>query len=378
MTDLAYWLALYRTPGIGNQTFLSLLDTFGSPKAIFEQLKNLKSVVKLPQKSLDYLLNPPWDDIQKDLDWQQPPLKHIITLQHPDYPPLLKEIASPPPLLFVYGEKNILSLAQIAIVGSRNPTQSGKRSATEFAKHLSHGGLLITSGLALGIDAAAHRGTLSANNATIAVTGTGLNHIYPARHEQLAHQIVEQGGALVSEFLPNTPAKRENFPRRNRLISGLSLGTLVIEAAKHSGSLITARIAAEQGREVFAIPGSIHNPLSKGCHALIRQGAKLVESVDDIFEELNQLRSLTLCNNPSIPQATAESVALDSECHHVLNCIGFEPTQIDLLVERSGLTVEKISSMLLVLELQGYIETLPGGSYSRVKNEGFSNERKHT
>jgi len=378
MTDLAYWLALYRTPGIGNQTYLSLLNSFGSPKIVFEQLKDLKSVVKLPQKSLTYLSNPAWDDVQKDLDWQQPPLKSIITLQDQDYPPLLKEIASPPPLLFIYGGKNILSLAQIAIVGSRHPTQSGKRTATEFAKHLSRCGLLITSGLALGIDAAAHQGALSENNATIAVAGTGLNRIYPARHEQLAHQIIEHGGALVSEFLPDTPPKRENFPRRNRLISGLSLGTLVVEAAKHSGSLITARTAAEQGREVFAIPGSIHNPLSKGCHALIRQGAKLVESTDDILEELNQLTSLTLCNNPLITQATTESVALDSEYHHVLNCIGFEPTQIDLLVERSGLTVGIISSMLLVLELQGYIETLPGGSYSRVKNEGFSNERKHT
>jgi len=217
--------------------------------------------------------------------------RHILTLHDPAYPALLKEIADPPPLLFVRGDPAVLSRPQLGIVGSRNPTPGGRSLAEDFARSLSRCGLVVTSGMALGIDAAGHRGALRGGGTTLAVAGTGPDRIYPARHRDLARAIVEQG-AIISEFAPGTPALPSNFPRRNRIISGLSLGVLVVEAACRSGSLITARLAAEQGREVFALPGSIHNPLARGCHHLIRQGAKLVEDIEDIVEELGPLAAV--------------------------------------------------------------------------------------
>ena len=285
----------------------------------------------------------------------------VITFNDTNYPSQLKEIADPPPVLFVRGNPDLLSLPQIAIVGSRNPSSLGEETAFNFAKTLSRHGFVITSGLALGIDAASHRGALSANGYTVAVAGTGLDRVYPARHKELATEIVNTG-VMISEFPPGTTAKANHFPRRNRIISGLCQGLLVVEAAKQSGSLITARMALEQNREVFAIPGSIHNPLARGCNALIREGAKLVETTQDILEELNQYYQ----QDEKLPPFTMEST-LDLEQQTLLNRIMFSPTSIDKLVENTGESVEVISSMLLILELQGYLEATAGGCYMRVK-----------
>jgi DNA processing protein len=253
-------------------------------------------------------------------------------------------------------------------VGSRNPTAAGSRTATEFARHLSAAGLVISSGLALGIDAASHRGALDAGAPTVAVMGTGLDRVYPARHRDLARQIAERG-ALISEFPVGTAPRAENFPRRNRIISGLSLGTLVVEAAIRSGSLITARYAGDQGREVFAIPGSIHNPLARGCHHLIRQGAKLVETANDVMDELGMLAdSCYPAGQVTVEtEVAAEPSKLDSEYQYLIDFIAYEDTSVDQLVGSSGLTPAEVSSMLLQLELSGYIASSPGGLYNRLK-----------
>ncbi|MDX1655862.1 MAG: DNA-processing protein DprA, partial [Candidatus Competibacteraceae bacterium] len=277
------------------------------------------------------------------------------------------------------GDIQLLNWPQLAVVGSRNPTPAGRETAREFAAHLARGGLAITSGLARGVDAAAHRGALEAEGATVAVLGTGPDRVYPARNRDLAHAIAATGGALVSELPPGTAVAAEHFPRRNRLISGLSLGVLVVEAALKSGSLITARLAAEQGREVFAIPGSIHNPLARGCHNLIRQGAKLVETAADILEELGAQAGLNPpVENPQADPAQGGSAlqpqrdgALDEDYRYLLQCLGDGPVSVDALVERSTLTAEAVSSMLLILELQGFVAAAPGGLYARLKTEGL-------
>lgn len=251
------------------------------------------------------------------------------------------------------------------MVGSRNPSASGTENAREFSYHLASSGITITSGLAIGIDGACHNGALEAGGLTIAVTGTGLDRVYPASQHQLAHDIAESG-VLVSEFPPGTEARAANFPRRNRIISGLSLGTLVIEAAQKSGSLITARLASEQGREVFAIPGSIHNPLARGCHSLIRQGAKLVETAGDVLEELAPLiGSLNPLSETEQMNSPPSENMLAPEYQKLLECMGFDPVQADLLIDRSGLTPEEVSSMLILLELEGHVSSAPGGIYCR-------------
>lgn len=320
--------------------------------------------LELPDAALDYLRRPDWRRVEQDLAWLEQPGNHLLRLDDPRYPPLLRQIPYPPPLLFVHGDPDCLRLPQLAIVGTRNPTPLGRETAQRFAAHLAEFGLLITSGLALGIDAAAHQGAL-AGGRTIAVMGTSLDRVYPAKHRDLAHAIAERG-ALVSEFSIGTSPAAGNFPQRNRLISGLALGVLVVEAAAQSGSLITARLALDQGREVFAIPGSIHNPLAKGCHALIRQGAKLVETAADILEELGALAATTR-EAVSHPAAAPASAALDEEYQQLLATMGDEPVGIDLLVDRCGLTAEALSSMLLILELEGYVAAIPGGLYVRLK-----------
>jgi len=299
--------------------------------------------------------------VDNDLAWTEQSGNYIITIRDAGYPAQLKEIPDPPPVLFVRGNSDILSLPQIAMVGSRNPSSIGKETAFNFAKTLSRSGFAITSGLALGIDAASHQGALSVGGYTIAVAGTGLDRVYPAIHKDLAIEI-SHTGALVSEFPLGTTAKANHFPRRNRIISGLCRGLLVIEAAKESGSLITARMALEQNREVFAIPGSIHNPLARGCNALIREGAKLIETTQDILEELNYYNQVDTNKSLAAMQST-----LDLEQQTLLNLVMFAPTSIDNLVENAGLPVEIISSMLLILELQGYLEATPGGCYTRIK-----------
>jgi DNA processing protein len=349
-----------RTPGIGCKTFLRILESHTPPQLFAESAQAL-TALGLNSDIVHAIRTHDWSIIDYDLSWLGQSNNSVITLNDANYPPQLKEISDPPPLLFVRGNPELLSLPQIAIVGSRNPSTIGRETAFNFAKTLSHYGFAITSGLALGIDAASHQGALNAKGYTIAVAGTGLDRVYPACHKDLATEIVNTG-AMISEFPPGTTAKANHFPRRNRIISGLCQGLLVVEAAKQSGSLITARMALEQNREVFAIPGSIHNPLARGCNALIREGAKLVETTQDILEELNQYNQQDDNSVTTTMQST-----LDLEQQTLLNLVMFSPTSIDNLVENTGQSVEVISSMLLILELQGYIEATAGGCYTRVK-----------
>jgi DNA processing protein len=362
------WLTLYHAPGIGPARFHRLLEIFGNPADILHAGSGQLQQSGLSGSTIAALRQADVRAIERDLEWQAQPGNRIMTCHDPDYPALLKEITDPPPLLYLHGNVRVLQEPQLAMVGSRNPTAAGRQTAIEFARHLSAAGLVITSGLALGIDAAGHQGALDAGSPTIAVMGTGLDRVYPASNRDLARQIAGRG-VLVSEFPPGTPPRAENFPRRNRVISGLSLGTLVVEAAIRSGSLISARYALEQGREVFAIPGSIHNPLARGCHHLIRQGAKLVETAQDIMDELGALaRALDPCamtTSPSTDQETTPQLAKDYV--QLLESIGFENTSVDMLVKTTHLTPAEVSSMLLQLEMNGYIAANPGGFYNRLK-----------
>lgn len=345
---------------MGCKSFLKILAAF-TPEQVFNQPQALLAHLEIPEKTLDFIKKPDWRLVEQDLVWLDQPGHRLITIYDLDYPGMLKQITDPPPLLFVVGNTDVLSSPQIAIVGSRNPSFLGQQTAEAFAHDLAVQGITITSGLALGIDAAGHQGALRATGRTIAVAGTGPDRVYPARHKELATQII-QHGAIVSEFPPGTQALANHFPRRNRIISGLSLGLLVVEAAQQSGSLITARLALEQNREVFAIPGSIHDPLARGCNALIREGAKLVESTQDILEELlqyNQLSTKEIYNR-------CETM-LDLEQQKLLNFIMYSPTAIDTLVKQSGFSAEVVASMLLILELQGYISSAAGGGYIRNK-----------
>lgn len=367
--QLRAWLAILHAPKVGPIKYGALLEQFGDPEAILEQFCTpLGKSYGLPDPVVHYLRNPDWNSVDQDIRWLEQPNNGAITLHDSAYPRQLKEIADPPPLLFYHGDPQLLHYPQLAIVGSRNPSHYGTDTAFEFAKHLSSGGLSITSGLALGVDAAAHKGALAGSGLTVAVAGTGLDRVYPSKHHELAHTIAEQG-VLISEFAPGTPPLAQHFPRRNRIISGLSLGTLVVEAAVKSGSLITAKMAIEQGREVFAIPGSIHNPLSKGCHSLIRQGAKLVETARDIFEELGPGLNLNLVNaeiHNNLKNQSNMPPNLSETQYSLLTHIGFDSVTIDTLVERSQLTVDAVSAMLMELELRGCV-TCYSGLYSRVR-----------
>jgi len=299
-------------------------------------------------------------------DWLAEPGHHLIEKESEDFPALLSQLSDPPEQLFIIGNVDALHMPALAIVGSRNPTEQGRRNAYEFAKHLGRCGFCIVSGLAEGIDAAAHEGALAGNAMTVAFLGHGIDQVYPPANRQLAERIAASNGAVCTEFPLGTPPRRENFPQRNRLISGLSMGTLVVEAASRSGSLISARLAAEQGREIFAIPGSIHNPLSRGCHKLIRQGAKLVESADDIISELGPLvRHMAQIPDPQKPSDPGTAKG-DADYEMLLDAMAFDPVSADELSNRSGLTIDQVSSMLLILELEGKIESQAGGRYSRL------------
>lgn len=289
----------------------------------------------------------------------------LLCPDDPRYPPLLRDLPDPPLLLYVLGNVDVLSDPQLAMVGSRNPSPQGRDNAVAFAKVLAESGLTITSGLALGIDAAAHEGALAGKGPTIAVAGTGVDRVYPASHRELAHRIVAGGGALVSEFALGTPPMKHQFPQRNRLIAGLSLGTLVVEAALSSGSLITARQALEQGREVFAIPGSIHNPMAKGCHQLIRQGAKLVETAQHVLEELGALIPLTLTAPPTPVENPIDRDGLDAEQLQLLAEMGYDPVSTDELIARTGFGADVVAGMLLTLELNNVVAAVPGGYVRR-------------
>jgi DNA processing protein len=362
-----FWLALIRAPGIGVAHGTRLLEMFGGPQAALEAGRTGWRAAGISAEACAGLLEPDWAGVEQDLQWLSGGGRQLITRDDPRYPSRLLETADAPLALFCHGDPALLQRPQLAVVGARTATPSGLETAEAFAAELTRHGLLITSGLALGVDGAAHRGALAADGATLAVCGTGLDRVYPARHRELAHDIAVRG-LLVSEFPTGTPPLSENFPRRNRVISGLSLGVLVVEAALQSGSLITARMALEQGREVFAIPGSIHSPLSRGAHALIRQGAKLTESVHDILEEL-----APIVNNSGESAATAApgtASITDPMQQRILEALGFEATPVDVLVERLSLSVETLSPALLALELQGRIASAPGGAWQRVRHGG--------
>lgn len=358
--ERAAWLRLLLTDGVGNETARKLLAAFGSPEAVWQQdFSTLKAATNA--RVAEALGTPP-ADLPQALERLEAWLaegddRHVLTLGDPNYPADLLQTQDPPLLLYVRGQLGALQHPQrLAIVGSRNPTPQGALNARQFAHALGQAGVCVVSGLALGVDGAAHEGALEAGAPTIAVVGTGLDRVYPSRHRDLAHRIAAQG-ALVSEYPLGTPPLSPNFPKRNRIIAGLSQGTLVVEAALQSGSLITARQAAEQGREVFAIPGSIHSPQARGCHALIRQGAKLVESAQDILEEL-RVPDPFAQPRPPAPEPRDED--------KLLAVMGFDPVSLDALQARCGLDTATLQARLLELELDGHLGRLPGGLLQRI------------
>ncbi|WP_299871865.1 DNA-processing protein DprA [uncultured Cocleimonas sp.] len=398
--ELQSWIALWRVSGVGSKSFQKLLNNIGDPVSVFSSNMSTLTQAGISEKLAHAIL-----DAKKDQEMATPDIEwlnaaddhHIITILCEEYPELLKRISDPPPLLYVHGQLSLLKDPQIAIVGSRNPTQGGTNNAYEFAKHLGQTGFCITSGLAMGIDGSAHTGALEVKAPTIAVIATGIDRVYPAKHREMAHKIADNG-AIVTEFPIGTQPASSNFPRRNRIISGLSYGTLVVEAAQKSGSLITARLSMEQNREVFAIPGSIHNPLARGCHQLIRQGAKLVETAQDIMEEMASVIDLnSLLSDQQVSSSSAnekstdnkeafgagsasskpntENQAIDSKQNThtdddqqiILQEMGFDPISIDQLVVRTGIDTASLSASLLMLELQNQIASNGGGTYTRLK-----------
>jgi DNA processing protein len=355
---LASWLQLALTPGLSAARVRTLLGQFGLPQAVLQkkrsELAQFASAEALQALDSEEVR----EAVARSLEWAAAPNRAIITLADSAYPRGLLEISDPPVLIYAAGRAELLSRPALAIVGSRNASAQGERNAESFAKALSDAGLCIVSGLALGIDAAAHRGGMAGASSTIAVLGTGIDVLYPRRNAELAAQIASRG-LMLSEFAPGTAPAAHNFPRRNRLISGLAQGCLVVEAALASGSLITARSAADQGREVFAIPGSIHSPLSRGCHALIKSGAKLVESAEDVLAELSGFR-------PSASASTVREDVPSSEVGLLLH-MGHDPVDVDSLCLRANLPAEQVSSELLRLELNGRVTSLPGGLYQRLE-----------
>jgi DNA processing protein len=357
-TQLPYWLAAAHLPCISPRHVMRWLAHIPDIEALFKASVDTVHGIGLKPEQVEAVLAPPWQAVEEALAWSQKDQHHLITLDDPRYPPCLKEISDAPLVLFVQGSPSVLSQPQLAMVGARHASATGLADAEAFAYELASVGLTITSGLAAGIDGASHRGALLAKGITIGVMGTGHNNIYPRVHRSLAQQMVEAGGAVISEFPLNTAPLAMNFPRRNRVIAGLSRGVLVIEAALKSGSLITAKYALEQGREVFAIPGSIHHPLAHGCHYLIRQGAKLVERVEDVLEEV---RILLPARKPAATKPSPKKKALSAEKQQLLLQIDYAVTPMDVILSRSRLTVEQLSSMLLLMELHGFIESVPGG-----------------
>ena len=363
--ELTAWLTLLTAPGLSPALLFKLQQQWGSASRILAKAPAHAAKFKIKDHTIDSWRQTPSAAVEHARLWLQHPDNHLILIDDPRYPQRLLQLSDPPCGLFCQGDLSLLQNQQLAMVGSRNPTPAGLSHARLFACDLASRGLTITSGLATGIDAAAHQGALQADGLTVAVIGSGLDRIYPASNVHLAAKIRESG-LIISEFPPGTAPKRENFPRRNRLIAGLSLGTLVIEAALRSGSLITARLASELGREVFAMPGSVDNPMARGCHMLIRQGAKLVETAADILEELAPL----IDNVPVKPIAqpsTAHADEYDQDYQQLLKYLDNAPRSMDQLVEQTGYSVDALSSMLLILELQGAVGIAPGGGYQKLR-----------
>lgn len=355
---LASWLQLTLTPGLGASVIRKLLRQFGLPESVLAR-RNELAAFAAPATLAALDSEEVQAQVARALRWAAEPGHFIVTLADEHYPRPLLEIPDPPSLLYARGRLELLQRSSVAIVGSRNASPQGELNATAFAKALSQAGLTVVSGLALGIDAAAHRGGLDGPGATIAVLGTGIDVVYPKRNAELSSRIAAHG-LLLSEFPLGTGPVASNFPRRNRLISGLAQGCLVVEAALASGSLITARSAADQGRDVFAIPGSIHSPLSKGCHALIKAGAKLVESAEDVLAELSGFRASGYASTTASDAPAGAGTAL-------LTCMGHEPVDVDWLCARAGLPADQVTSELLRLELEGRVAALPGGLYQRLE-----------
>jgi DNA processing protein len=361
--DLLPWLKLVHAPRISAARVRSLVDTFGGPRAVCTAGHTALRDAGLANDSIAALRAESSAAIDTELDWARQPGNRILALDDPDFPKLLRELDDPPPVLYVRGDCEVLATLQLAMVGSRKPTGAGRRTAFDFARHLAGCGLTITSGLALGIDTASHAGALRDGGLTVAVMGSGHQHVYPRENAALAEEIVATG-ALVSELPLHAPPRKEHFPQRNRLLSGLSAGVLVVEAATRSGSLITARLASEQGREVFAVPGSIHSPQSRGSNALIRNGAKLVETAEHILEELAPFAAAA--RESAAPRTETGGNSLQGEYQALLDAVEFSPTAVDTLVESTGHSAAEVSSMLLILELQGHIEAVAGGLYVRL------------
>jgi DNA processing protein len=375
------WLTLLRTPSIGPAMLRTSVTRHGSASGALEALRRGDSPRDLGAEARRWLDAPDQARIEADLAWLDSPDHHLLGWDDPDYPALLREIPGAPAALFVDGDPTLLWMPQVAVVGSRSASEHGLAICRRFARTLASAGFTIISGMADGIDGAAHQATLDADARTIAVLGTGPDLVYPRKHHALARRIAARG-ALVSEFPPGTAARPEHFPRRNRIISGLALGTLVVEAGLRSGSLITARCASDQGREVFAIPGSINNPLARGCHQLIRDGARLTESAEEIVAELSahaaslgdRLRD-RLGAAPGHPEAADKIVAAapagsrDPDYVRLLAALGHDESALDELAGRTGLSVSALSSMLLVLELEGEVSLGRGGKYTRIPHQ---------
>jgi DNA processing protein len=378
VTKQQNWLVALRAPGLGGERLVQLVDDFGGVDRLVNAAAGELRRAGLSDETVAGLRQRDEERLQADLDWLDDADHHLLTWDDERFPPLLKDIPSPPAALWLAGDPDVLWQPQLAVIGSRNPTAGGTDNARSFAAELARQGLTITSGMASGIDSSAHEAAMDAGGLTAAVLGTGIDIVYPASGHALAQRI-RRHGALVSEFPPGTPPRRAHFPSRNRIISGLSLGVLVIEAGLRSGTLITARMAANQGRDVFALPGSIHNPLAKGCHRLIRDGARLVESVAEILQELAPLAGRLASQVQSELDEDQDSqdppaleldghdpqLGLDSEYRQLWSCLGHDPRPVDAIIEQSGLTARAVSAMLLMLELRGMVEAHPGGAYSR-------------
>jgi DNA processing protein len=387
------WLIALRAPHLGGAKLIRLTERFGGMDRLVCAHRSDLRQAGLRDETIQAIKNHDAALLESDLEWLSEPLHHLLTWDSEQFPPLLRDVPSPPAALYADGDPDVLWQPQVAVIGSRNPTVGGRENARDFAGELSRRGMTVTSGLAAGIDSESHAAALAAGGATVAVMGTGLDRIYPSSSKSLAGRIRKQG-VLISEFPLGTSAKRAHFPSRNRIISGLSLGVLVIEAGLRSGTLITARMAGNQGREVFALPGSIHNPMSRGCHRLIRDGARLVQNVDEIMQELAPMagqlagklqkqidRGSTeagwpLENPGDKPQVDSRLSGRqqiedgapheqDPEYRLLWSCLGHDPKPVDSIIEQSGLTARAVSAMLLMLELRGMVEAHPGGAYSR-------------
>ncbi|MEO9078660.1 MAG: DNA-processing protein DprA [Rhodanobacter sp.] len=384
MDEWRAWLLVLRTPGLGPGGLRERLDAAGGDiTGVLTQLRRHGASLGEPAKA--WLARPDEMRLDADMVWLAEPGHRLLRCTDADFPPQLENIPQPPAVLFVVGDASLLLYPQVAIVGARAASAAGLAHARAFARSLAQAGFTITSGMADGIDGAAHGAALDASAATLAVIGTGPDRVYPRKHHALARRLAEQG-ALVSEFPPGTAARADHFPRRNRIIAGLSLGTLVIEAGLRSGSLITARLAAEQGREVFALPGSIHNPLARGCHRLIRDGARLVETAAEIIETLapaacmlgiELAARLQQDSAGMVPSVTGEgadcggsNMALEPEYRRLLDELGYDPVTMDELVRRTEVSAAILSSMLLMLELEARVESLPGNCYQQMSPRG--------